>query len=336
MFQIPLEDIVKRIKEERGLEEEKIMEMIERKVSELKGLVTREGAAHIVANELGVQLLEDMGRKELQLKNLIPGLRNVTVVGRVLRVFEGREWQKGDRKGKVASFIIADGTGRTRVTIWDKRVDMVGKDIKEGDIVRIHFGFVKKGNYGPEIHLREKSKIEVNPEGVKLPSLEELTKKAERFMIKDLQEGLRAEIRATVVDMAMRNPFFEVCPKCGKRVTQEGGEFVCERHGRVEPAYSIAISVIFDDGTGNIRAVLFGREAERFLGVKIPELFEDINKDMEGTLKKLAKRVLGKEFVVVGDVKRNDFTGFLELLVRSVREPNPVEEAKDLIEELRI
>ncbi|RLG16024.1 replication factor A, partial [Nanoarchaeota archaeon] len=120
MFQIPLEDIVKRIKEERGLEEEKIMEMIERKVSELKGLVTREGAAHIVANELGVQLLEDMGRKELQLKNLIPGLRNVTVVGRVLRVFEGREWQKGDRKGKVASFIIVDGTGRTRVTIWDK------------------------------------------------------------------------------------------------------------------------------------------------------------------------------------------------------------------------
>jgi ssDNA-binding replication factor A large subunit len=335
MFQMPFEEIVERIVEIAGLPREKVESMIDEKVSELNELVSKEGAAHIIANQLGVQLLRTTERKELQLKNLLPGLRNVTVYGRVIRVFEPVEWSKNEKSGKVGSTLISDGTGTARIVLWDKRVEMLNKDIKEGDIIRIVSGYVKKGNFGPEVHLRDDSNLEINPEGFEAPTLASLRSFSERVNISSIEEGMQVSIRAAVVDFIPRNPFFKVCPECNKKLTEESGKFFCKEHGEVKPEESIVVNAIFDDGTGNIRGVLFGKRAEALLGIDKKTLYSEGEKtDFVEALKKAFSNVLGKEFVVSGRARRNTFTNYLEVMVNNISPTNPVQEAKKLIKEI--
>ena len=86
-----LDEMVKKISGETGIKEEEILDRIEQKRKELGGLITLEGAAHIVANELGINLFEKLSDIiELKIENIIPGMRNVDVIGRVLRIFHQR------------------------------------------------------------------------------------------------------------------------------------------------------------------------------------------------------------------------------------------------------
>ena len=56
MLQLSYNDIITKIKTEKGLSEDEIKDRIKDKLNRLTDLVSKEGAAHIVANELGVNL----------------------------------------------------------------------------------------------------------------------------------------------------------------------------------------------------------------------------------------------------------------------------------------
>ncbi|MFW9876291.1 MAG: DUF2240 family protein, partial [Candidatus Thorarchaeota archaeon] len=81
MIKIPFEDIISKIKEKSNLSEEEINSKIEQKTKQLSGLISKEGAAHIIANELGIKLFEDFSGK-LQIKNIVTGMRDVETVGK--------------------------------------------------------------------------------------------------------------------------------------------------------------------------------------------------------------------------------------------------------------
>ena len=102
MINVPLTTIIEKIKESSDLTEQQIRAKIKDKLEQLSGLISEEGAAHIIANELGIKLYEPAGK--LQIKNVLAGQRNVEILGKVQRIFEVREFNTGERKGKVASF----------------------------------------------------------------------------------------------------------------------------------------------------------------------------------------------------------------------------------------
>ena len=102
-----ISSIIEKVVETSGKSASEIKKMIEDKQDELSGLVSEEGATYIIARELGVNLLKATNR-QLKIKNLLPGLRSVDLVARVVRVFEPRDWSRGDRSGKVASLILGD------------------------------------------------------------------------------------------------------------------------------------------------------------------------------------------------------------------------------------
>ena len=54
------DELINRIKE-KGFNEKEIERKINRKLEELSGLISREGAAHLIANELGIKIFEDIG-----------------------------------------------------------------------------------------------------------------------------------------------------------------------------------------------------------------------------------------------------------------------------------
>lgn len=319
---LPLEKIVKKISEEKGLTEEEVLRRIKGKKEELKGLVSLQGAGYVVASELGVNIPGNPKKKRLLLKNVVSGMKDAEVYGRVVRIFGPRKFKKEEREGKVATLVLSDGTGSIRLSLWNKQVEkyIESNKIKEGTKLRVK-GYVKEGKLGLEIRLGKKGEIEVGPD-VKLPSL--------RADIKKLKPKEYRKIKAAIVRLYERDPFIEVCPKCNSKLENDE----CERHGKVEPKPIMVVNALLDDGTGTIRAVFWRNVAERLLGVKTEKVF----KEYEGEGSKLIrdkKSIEGKEFIFAGKVKFNKVTESKEIVPYKIEELDPVEETKYLLEKIK-
>jgi replication factor A1 len=329
MIKIPFEDAISKIKEKSGLSEEEINSRISQKTAQLSGLISKEGAAHIIANELGIKLFEDFSGK-LQIKNILEGMRDVETVGRVQQVFETREFQAGERSGKVASLVIGDETGTIRIVLWGSQADAT-KEVKEDDIVKIIGGYVRVNQGRREVHLNDRSKLIINPQGEEVGEVKAKAQSFKRKKIKDLTESdIEVELLGTVVQ-AFDPRFFEICPQCGKRAKVGEGEniFLCEEHGEIKPHYSYVFNLVLDDGTETIRAVFFRNQMEKLLEMRSedilqykdePEKFEDIKKGMLGSMVK-----------VRGRVNKNAFFDRLEFISQDVDpRPSAEEELKRL------
>jgi len=146
MLQLSYNEIVDKIKEEKGLSDEQIGERVKEKLIKLSDLISKEGAAHIVANELGVKLFDPLNKREIKIDRLLAGMRAVIVAGKVLKLYRVFEFNKNGRSGKVGSFLIGDDSGRVRIVMWDTNLisKMENGEIKEDVIIRVKNGYVKK------------------------------------------------------------------------------------------------------------------------------------------------------------------------------------------------
>jgi replication factor A1 len=181
---LSFEELIQKIVEKSGLSEEDIQQKVKDKRSELNSLITPEGAAHIIAGELGINFLEGLVEiPKLKLENVIPGMSNVDIVGKLTQLFEIRTFEKSDKsQGKLASGIISDDTSALRIVFWDDKAEIIEKgEIKEGDVIRLRDGYTKENRNGEaEIHVGSRAWIVVNPEDVKasdFPSGKEAIKK---------------------------------------------------------------------------------------------------------------------------------------------------------------
>ena len=163
MLKIPLNEVKERLLKEARLTPAGLEDKIKDKINELAGLVSEEGAVYIIANELGIQLLEPEG--PLKIKHLAGGMRNIDLLAKVTRKFEVREFQgKDGNPGKVGSFIVGDETGTCKIVLWHKMTEVMAS-LKEEDTVRIKSGYARENNGYLEVHLNDKSIITVNPAG---------------------------------------------------------------------------------------------------------------------------------------------------------------------------
>jgi len=317
MIRIPLPDMLARMREKSGLSDAELMQKIDAKCASLNGLISKEGAAHIIAGELGVKLLEGGGK----IRDLFPGMRNADVLGRVTQVFEVREFQRADgTAGKVGSFLVGDDSGLVRIVCWGNQADLL-KDLAPGMPVKVQNGMVRENQRGyKEVHLNEQSKINTSPS----EQVPEVGGKLPRKTLRELSESdEQVEVFGTIVQV-FDPKFFEVCPQCGTRLREAEGQFSCQEHGAVVPDYSYLVNVFLDDGTDNMRVVLFRNQAERLLEKNkdqmvafrvAPESFEP-----------LKTQLLGEQYKFVGRAKKNTFFDRLEFIANQVRKASADEE----------
>ncbi|MBU0530425.1 MAG: hypothetical protein KKC05_02025, partial [Nanoarchaeota archaeon] len=149
--------------------------------------------------------------------------------------------------------------------------------------------------------------------------------------ISKLKVGDYQQLRACLVQLFSRTPYYEVCTTCGKRVAAEGENWVCAEHGNVEPDYRLVLSGIIDDGFGNIRVVFFGETAEKLIGKKAGEVAK--LKDSLSIYEDVAS--LGKEFIFTGAVKQNSFTERNEMVVNDLRDVDVKAEIQNIIKDLK-
>ena len=325
MIKIPKHIIIEKIKEKAGLSDREINTRVKDKLDQLSGLISEEGALHIIANELGVKILEDPGK--LQIKNVLAGMRNVELTGKVTNIYEVRTFEKDNRKGKVGSFMIGDETGVIRVVAWNDKADILNK-IKENDIIKIENGYARDNRGRMEVHMGDKTKITISPTDVKDIEVKD---KAERKKISDLKESENnIEILGTIVQV-FDPRFFEICPECNRRVKEKEDGFYCDTHEKISPSYAYVLNLFLDDGTENVRVVLWRNQVQNLFNMTNEQIIA--NKD--GSFEDIKNELLGQIVKFVGRTNKNEMFDRIEFIPQLVfTNPDPEDEIKRLDKEL--
>ncbi len=304
------EQLVDRIAKEAGLDKTEIDRKVEAKRAKLSGLISKEGAAQVVAAELGISF----EKQKMKITELVQGMRGVNVVVKIINLFPVRSFDKNGRSGKVVNMIIADDTGNMKMVLWDiNHIALFENNkIKQGDIVEIKNGSIRNN----ELHLGSFSEIKISSENLTEVKTEisYLEKK-----IKDIGIGNAVKIRGIIVQI-FEPRSFEICPECRKKVSLEGE---CETHGKVSPIKRFLLNFVVDDGTESLRIVLFNEHMEK---LKLSD--EELNSS-ELFLKK-REELLGKEAFFSGTIRKNKMFNNPELFIEDIKEVDIDELIKEL------
>ena len=292
--------LIERIAKASKLEKEEVERRVEAKKAKLSGLISKEGAAQIIAAELGINF-ED---QELKISELMSGMRKVNVVGKIINLFPVREYSKNGREGKVVNFILADETGNTRVVLWDiNHIELIENGtIKQGDVVEIKNGSTRDS----EIHLSGFS--ELKKSNVAMKDVKTETMVSEKSL-DEVRQGQSVKIRGVVVQI-FQPRFYSVCPECNKKVIAKDEVFSCAEHGVVVPKKKAILNFVLDDGTETMRVVMFSDQ----IGEVIPE--GDLMNEEKATA--FRDDFIGTEIYLSGIVKRNQLFNNLEIVASGV------------------
>ncbi len=289
--------LLERISSASKMTLDDIERKIEAKRAKLSGLVSKEGAAQIVAAELGIHF----DKERMKIAELVQGMRRVNVLGKIIEVFPVRSYNKNGREGKVGSFLLADESGNTRAVLWDTHhISLVENgEIGLGSAVELSNASVRNS----ELHLSAFSDIKKSNE-----SIGEVVKEKQftAHYIKDAKPGVSLKTRAFILQM-FEPRYFEVCPDCSKKAV----EGICAVHGKVLPQRRALLNVVIDDGTGSLRSVLF-LEQLRALGLDDESIF---------SIEKFAlqkQQILGEEKFFSGNIKNNSLYNTLEFNIGAI------------------
>ena len=290
--------LIERIAQSAGIGKEDVERKVEAKRAKLSGLVSREGAAQIVASELGINFEEE----KMKIAELVQGMKKAKVVAKIMEIFPVRSFEKNGRSGKVVNLIVADDSGSVKTVFWDiNHIALVEQSkINKGDVVEISRGSVRNG----ELHLSSFSDIKKSEEKVEGAVVKPMS--YQNREINDIRQGERAKIRAVVVQV-FDPRYFEVCPECRKKVID--GE--CAAHGKVNPVRRALANIILDDGTETVRALVSDKELYA-LGVSDAELFS-----LESFQTK-KKELLGEELYFSGNMKMNQLFNTPEFAIDKI------------------
>ena len=299
--------IIGKISRSSGLEKEEIERRIEAKRAKLAGLISKEGAAQVIAAELGISF----DNEKLKIDELLPGMRKANVVGKIINLSPVRNFttKKGDQ-GKVVNFTLADDTSNIKVVLWDtNHIALVEKgEIKDGSVVEIGNGSMRSN----EVHLGSFSELKPSAEKLDNVITERIVKEKN---IVDFKLADSISTRAFIVQ-AFDPKFFHICPECRKKAVQEAEVFSCSEHGKINPEKRALINLVLDDGTETIRSVLF---QDALNNLEMGDLEDQDNLIIQ------RQNLLGKEMVFLGEIRMNNFFNNPEFIVESVKEVNPEE-----------
>ncbi len=309
MIQAKYREFLQRITKESGLQENDIDKRIKQKQATLGGLITLEGAALIVASELGIKF--DM--QKVKVGELMTGMRNIDVLGKVVRVYPVRKYkQRNGEEGKIGSFLVADETGSVRIVLWDiNHISLIEENkIKENDVFLIKKADVR-GTDIKELHLGGKSAIERSEDKIEKTKI---TFALSSSRISDLKENDRTAVRATIVQTFPIN-FFPSCTECKKRLAESEDKYYCTTHGEIKPKFLPVFGFYIDDGSANMRAVCFLESLKKLLDMEESQILE--LKDNENLVDELRDSLLGQEFMFEGRTRKNALFNRLEFVINS-------------------
>ncbi len=326
------EDLIEKVVEASELEKDELEEKVEEKMEEFEGLVSEEGAVHLVAKEHGVDLSESSAA-DLKIENIVPEMRKVIIKGKVLNVSQLNTFERDDDEedGKVQNLVLGDDTGTIRVTLWDEQTE-IAQNVDEGDVIEMSGCYTVEDDQGrAELRLGDSAQVKMVDEDEKEEFDDiELQSTSEVAISEVAGEGNSFNINGMIMAVYTSNPFYRVDPDSGDTVREDDdGNYVTDDGTEVEdPEGRLAVSAVIDDGTENIRAVFFGDQARDMLG-----LTEEQEKEMDtDAVENAAEEVKGKEVEIEGRTRYNDYFGAIEILVNEMKEVEMDKKIEEMLE----
>ncbi len=288
--------ILAKLSKVSGVAEDEIERRVEAKRAKLSGLISREGALQVIAAELGISFDEE----KLKIDELLPGMRKVNFSGKIITLYPIRTFKTKDGgEGKVANMIVADDTSNIKVVLWDTNhiEKLESGEISEGSVIEISAGSMREN----EVHMGSFSELKKSDENFDDLKTEKPVKEK---TISEFSPGDSIQTRAFIVQ-SFDPRFYEANIDTGKKATEED-------ISAGKPTEKRAIlNVTIDDGTENIRAVMFHDDVQK-LGVK--------SYDNQELTKQEVQNILGKEMIFSGNMRRNSYSGNYELVINGVEE----------------
>ena len=205
------EDLIKQILSKHPeFSRKQILERLEKEKRKIGGFISDETILRIIAAEFGLEIPQNEAlTPTISIGDLVPSLSDVTIVGRVVAVFNPKTFE-GRRSGKFASLFIADENGILRVVLWnDKASPIESNEIKVGQIIRFSHGYTRENRSGKvELHIGDKSEIEINPKGVEEKNYPTISKFATKIgEITQAQKNKRVHVIGTVKEVFSASTF---------------------------------------------------------------------------------------------------------------------------------
>ena len=326
MISMSYEQIIEKIHTEKGLSISDIEYSIKNKLRELGELVSKEGAAYIIANEHGVKIFEDFSKKTLKINQIMAGMSSVNIVGKVVQIYAIHEFNTGTRQGKVANLLIGDETGTIRLVMWDTNhiKELENNNISLDKVIKVKNAYVKENNGFKEIHMGNRAILDLNPE----ETIETVNRSRvfSKKQIKDLMPGENATISGTVVQI-FEPRFYEACSECNKKIDINNGVLKCEFHPNASAVSQPILNLYLDDGSESIRTVAFRDSAEKII-TNIREL-----KENPGAFEEIRNDLLGSQFRLSGKVSKNEMFDRKEFIINDLEVLEPEDVVKEFIEE---
>jgi replication factor A1 len=230
-----------------GVSKESVLERLEAERRRAGGLISDETLLRMIAAGFGCEVLGgEAVAPSLLLRDLIPGLNGVSVVGRVVAVFSPRAFN-GNRKGRFASLLIVDESGVLRVVLWNDKASLVeAGGVKVGEVIRFRRVYTREDFGGRvEVHVGEKSVVEVNPEDVMskdYPSISKFTTKIGE--LSGVRRNSKVNLAGTVKRLGSVSQFERPDSSSGK-----------------------VMRFVLSDGTGEVSVVVWNEKVDEVEGL---------------------------------------------------------------------
>jgi replication factor A1 len=230
-----------------GVSRESVLERLEAERSRAGGLISDDALLRMIAAGFGCEILGgETAVHVLLVRDLILGLNNISVVGRVVAVFSPRAFN-GNRKGRFASLLIADESGVLRVVLWNDKAGLAESGgVKVGEIVRFRHGYTREDFGGKvEVHIGEKCIVEVNPVDVNskdYPSIGKFTTKIDE--LSSVRKSNKVNLTGTVKRLGSVSEFERSDSSVGK-----------------------VMRFVLSDGSGEVAVVVWNEKVDEIEGL---------------------------------------------------------------------
>ncbi|MCK5402565.1 hypothetical protein KAI60_00485, partial [Candidatus Bathyarchaeota archaeon] len=136
--------------------------------------------------------------------------------------------------------------------------------------------------------------------------------------ISDIKEGETATVEGEIIEVVPNSKVYTACPKCRRRINEEGDVWVCERCGEIpEPIYRMFINIVLEDDSGQIKAIFWSPLAEKLLNMELESAWKMVieSGDENAPVEVMRKDLIGKELKLTGRVTTDLYQGGLRLTV---------------------
>jgi replication factor A1 len=256
-----------------------------------------------------------------------------TVEATVLYKFQ----EETSLSGKKFLDILIEMDGELAILrVWDKWVDLL-RGIEPPFVMKVGPIFRR---YDDILSLSKSGNLEIiEIFDRKIENIEKIAKsfKYKRVPIGESSDGFR-EFRGTIIGISEEAKVSWHCPLCGTRVSYEYGAYNCPNCGPVEGAIPLLyFSLTLDDGTGVAKVMVFGRNAERLLGMSTEDVIrraDELGQPFHSIpIDALSTEILGREVIVRGKATYTE-GGLVRMVLDEIEPVNYSSEIHSLMREI--